>query len=137
VVARLDYRRASVLLAGDAEAPTERWLLDGGARLRARVLKVAHHGSRYSSTARFLRAVAPEVAVVSVGAVNDYHHPAPSTLARLRSMGAAIYRTDQDGDVMLESDGERLSIKAARRSSAEVVRAGVPVQAIRRAEARR
>jgi beta-lactamase superfamily II metal-dependent hydrolase len=114
VVARLDYRRASVLLAADAEAPTERWLLARGAPLRARVLKVAHHGSPHSSTAPFLRAVAPEAAVVSVGALNEYHHPSPATLARLRAVGARIYRTDLDGDVRLESDGEQIAIAGSR-----------------------
>jgi beta-lactamase superfamily II metal-dependent hydrolase len=110
VVARLDYRRASVLFMGDAEAPTERWLLGSGAPLAARVLKVAHHGSGYSSTLRFLHAVRPEAAVISVGAVNDYHHPSPKTLARLRAVGARVYRTDEDGDAHLVSDGEQITI---------------------------
>jgi beta-lactamase superfamily II metal-dependent hydrolase len=110
VVSRLDYRRASFLFAGDAEKPTEKWLLDSGGRLRARVLKVAHHGSRYSSSMRFLRAVAPETAVICVGAHNDYHHPSPATIARLRTVGATVYRTDLDGDVELETDGDRIEV---------------------------
>ncbi len=113
VVARLDYRRASVLLAADAESPTERWLLASGARLRARVLKVAHHGSRYASTAKWLRAVAPEIAVVSCGAGNDYRHPHAQALQRLAKIGARVYRTDEDGDVSLESDGERIAVATA------------------------
>jgi beta-lactamase superfamily II metal-dependent hydrolase len=119
VVARLDWRRASVLLAADAEAPTERWLLARGAPLAARVLKVAHHGSRYSTTPPFLRAVKPEIAVISVGARNDYHHPHASTIARLRASGAQLYRTDEDGDVIVRSsDGERLEVERAARAEA-------------------
>lgn len=114
VVSRLDYQDASFLFAGDAEAPTERWLLSSGARLRARVLKVAHHGSRYSSTMRFLRAVKPETAVICVGAHNDYHHPSPATIERLRAVGATVYRTDLDGDVQVESDGQRIEVHPSR-----------------------
>ncbi|HZS38963.1 MAG TPA: ComEC/Rec2 family competence protein [Polyangia bacterium] len=114
VVARLDWRRLSVLFAADAEAPAERWLLAERTRLRARVLKVAHHGSRYSSTLRFLRAVAPEIAVVSCGAGNDYGHPHPLALRRLAQVGARVYRTDERGDVLLTSDGDRLEIATTR-----------------------
>ncbi|HLK92142.1 MAG TPA: ComEC/Rec2 family competence protein [Polyangia bacterium] len=105
VVARLSYDRFSVLFAGDAEAPTERWLLGSGVPLRSVVLKVAHHGSRYASAAPFLRAVGARIAVVSVGAGNRYHHPAAATLDRLARAGATVYRTDMDGDVTVESDG--------------------------------
>jgi beta-lactamase superfamily II metal-dependent hydrolase len=120
VVARLDYGSASFLFMGDAESSTERWLFDRRANLRAQVLKVAHHGSRYSSGARFLAAVKPAVAVVSVGATNEYHHPAPSTLARLEATGARILRTDLDGSVTIETDGCALSISAARGTRQEM-----------------
>jgi competence protein ComEC len=59
---------------------------------------------------RFLRAVAPETAVICVGAHNDYHHPSPATIARLRAVGATVYRTDLDGDVELETDGDRIEV---------------------------
>jgi len=114
VVARLEYRRVRVLLAGDAEPETERWLLAQGADVRATVLKVAHHGGRYSTTAAFLRAVAPEAAVISVGAVNEYGHPAPITLQRLARAGARVYRTDVDGRITLETDGERWEVATAQ-----------------------
>jgi competence protein ComEC len=114
VIARLAYRDFSVLFAGDAEAPTEAWLVSSGADLHAAVLKVPHHGSRYASGVNFLRAVAPRIAVVSVGANNDYGHPAPQTLERLARTGAAIYRTDMDGDVTIETDGRSVSVHAAR-----------------------
>ena len=114
VVARLDFGETRFLFMGDAESPTERWLLAGNADVRARVLKVAHHGSRFSSTARFLDAVGPAIAVISVGARNDYHHPAPGTLRRLEKGGATIYRTDEDGTVSIESDGHALTVAPPR-----------------------
>jgi competence protein ComEC len=116
VVARLDYGRVRVLFTGDAEGPTERWLIDAGADLRATVLKVAHHGSRTSSTAAFVDAVRPEVAVISVGGHNGFGHPAAETIDRLERAGARIYRTDLDGSITIETDGERLEVRAGRRS---------------------
>jgi competence protein ComEC len=114
VVARLTFGAVSILFTGDAEAPTEAWLLGAGEDLRADVLKVAHHGSRYASGARFLRAVRPRVAVISAGAGNEYGHPAPITLARLGRLGAAVYRTDLDGDVTVETDGAAIRVRTAR-----------------------
>jgi beta-lactamase superfamily II metal-dependent hydrolase len=114
VVARLSYDRFSVLFAGDAEAPTESWLLDSGVPLRSVVLKVAHHGSRYASGTPFLRAVGARIAVVSVGAGNRYRHPAAATLDRLARARATVYRTDMDGDVTVESDGAALHVRTTR-----------------------
>jgi competence protein ComEC len=114
VVARLDYGRVRVLFAADVEAVTERWLLEHGADLQATVLKVAHHGSRFSSTAPFLRAVAPQVAVIQVGSGNRYRHPAPETLARLADAKIQVFRTDLDGTVTLETDGERIDFRTTR-----------------------
>jgi beta-lactamase superfamily II metal-dependent hydrolase len=113
VVVRLDYGRAGVLFAADAEPQTERWLLASGARLPAQVLKVAHHGGRYSSTARFLNAVSPQAAVISVGVVNEYGHPTPEAIARLERAHARVYRTDQDGTVTVETDGARIQVTTA------------------------
>jgi beta-lactamase superfamily II metal-dependent hydrolase len=113
VVVRLDYQKTGVLFAADAEPQTERWLLASAARLTAHVLKVAHHGSSYSSTAPFLRAVAPQVAVISVGAVNSHGHPTPDAIARLERLPARVYRTDQDGTVTVETDGTRISVTTA------------------------
>jgi beta-lactamase superfamily II metal-dependent hydrolase len=113
VVTRLTYGRFAVLFTGDAEAPTEKWLLASGGELRASVLKVAHHGSRYASTARFLRAVGARIAIVSAGAGNEYGHPAAETLARLARTGAASYRTDVDGDVTIETDGSSMTIRTS------------------------
>ncbi|WP_373291199.1 ComEC/Rec2 family competence protein [Pilimelia anulata] len=97
-------RGVSILLTGDAEEERQRDLLAGTppALLRARILKVAHHGSAYQDPA-FLDAVRPTVALIPVGSGNRYGHPHPSIPARLRRAGAAIARTDVDGDVAVTS----------------------------------
>jgi competence protein ComEC len=114
---RIDHGRVSFLLASDITATTEARLLAASIPLSASVLKVAHHGSRGSSTPEFLGAVSPRVAVISVGGRNPYGHPAPQTLARLDAAGADVYRTDRDGAVILESDGRALTVSgwASRR----------------------
>ena len=114
VVARVDYRKVGVLFAADAEPETERWLLTSGAQLPAQILKVAHHGGRYSSTEQFLRVVRPLAAVISVGTFNNHKHPTPETLARLDALPAHVYRTDQDGTVTVETDGTRIEVTTAR-----------------------
>ena len=70
--------------------------------LESTVLKVAHHGSKYSSSSDFLEACSPGFAVISVGAHNFYGHPSPETIARLESCGCVILRTDTEGAVVLE-----------------------------------
>ena len=114
VVLRLDYRTVGMLFAADAEAKTERWLLESGIPLRAAVLKVAHHGSRYSSTRAFLRAVQPRIAVISAGAVNDYGHPAVQTLNALARQPTRVYRTDLDGTVTVTTDGTGVQVATGR-----------------------
>lgn len=97
VVARLDYGETSFLFCGDAEAETEAWLLRSGRPLRAQVVKMAHHGSRYASTPAFIAAVHAELAVASAGQGNSYGHPHAEALARWSAAGAHVYRTDRDG----------------------------------------
>lgn len=92
-----------ILLTGDVELPGQGELLDSRANLRAEVLKVPHHGSRYT-TPRFLAAVRPRLAVVSVGAGNSYGHPSPLVLGELTRMGTRVLRTDQSGDVAIVQD---------------------------------
>jgi beta-lactamase superfamily II metal-dependent hydrolase len=72
------------------------------------MLKVGHHGSRFSSSGPFLDAARPALAIISAGARNPFRHPAPETLARLEAAGARVYRTDRDGAVIVETDGVRL-----------------------------
>jgi competence protein ComEC len=102
VVLRITYGGTSLLLTGDAEKEAERFFINWGDRLPARVLKVGHHGSRGSSGRVFLDAVRPEIAILSVGAWNRFGHPAEEVLAKLREVGAQIYRTDRMGAVTME-----------------------------------
>ena len=110
IVLRVEYGLASFLLASDIEAAREQALVASGAPLAATVLKVAHHGSRTSSTPAFLGAVGPAVAVISVGPRNPYGHPDPGVLERLTTAGARVYRTDRDGAVIFETDGRTLAV---------------------------
>ncbi len=110
LVLRFEFGQATFLLASDITARAEGELLRQAERLDAAVLKVAHHGSRGSTTSEFLRAVHPTVAVISVGQRNPYGHPSPETIGRLGEAEATIYRTDQDGAVMLETDGRSLTV---------------------------
>ncbi len=117
VVVSARYGRVRFLLVGDAEAPEERWLVrraaadpSVAAALRADVLKVAHHGSRTSTTDEFVAWARPRVAVVSVGAGNSYGHPSRDVLDRLRGAGAHLLRTDADGAVVARTDGRRLQV---------------------------
>lgn len=89
-----------VLLTGDVELAAQADLLASKVDLRAVVLKIPHHGSRYSAPA-FLDAVHARIAVASVGAGNPYGHPSPLTLNRLTIDGALVLRTDHDGDVAI------------------------------------
>jgi competence protein ComEC len=82
---------------------------------RVEVLKVAHHGSADEGLSRLLGMIDPDVAVISCGAQNDYGHPTASTLATLeRAPGLDLYRTDEDGQVTLETDGQRISVATER-----------------------
>lgn len=114
VVARMAYGEVSVLLTGDIEGLVESRLLEYGDELRSTVLKVAHHGSATSTTPAFLDAVAPAVAVISVGAFNPFGHPHRATLEALAAAGVLVYRTDRDGAVTMHTDGRRMWVSTVR-----------------------
>ena len=101
IVTRLTYVGGSQtfreLFMGDAGEASEARLLASGVDLRADVLKVGHHGSRYASAPAFIAAVRPGVAIISVGRHNTFGHPSPATLETLSTAGATIYRTDRCG----------------------------------------
>lgn len=111
LVLRVRYRDVTMLLTGDIQADTEAALVASGFDLRADVLKVAHHGSRTSTTPPFLDAVRPSVAVISAGERNRFGHPAPEVVERLEASGARVYRTDKDGRITIATDGERLWVR--------------------------
>jgi competence protein ComEC len=112
VVLRLDYGQTSLLLTGDAEKEAEAAMIAAGLPLRADVLKVGHHGSNGSSSAPFVGAVAPRLAVIQVGKDNPFGHPHPDVLKRLSSV--PVYRTDTNGRIEAISDGQRLWVRTAR-----------------------
>jgi len=104
IVGKIIYGKNKILFTGDAEEQTEQPLLLSGLNLKADILAVGHHGSKNSTSAEFLEAVAPKIAVIQVGVKNKYGHPTAEALERLKTVGAQILRTDQDGDVDLECD---------------------------------
>ena len=108
IVARLSYGQHGFLFTGDAEMEIERILLDGDIDFSSQVLKVGHHGSITSSGEEFIAAVAPDFAVVQVGADNSFGHPSRRVLKRLERSGAAVYRNDIHGTIKFISDGEEI-----------------------------
>jgi competence protein ComEC len=113
VVTRLVMGRVSFLLPGDIEEEAENMLIASGQELTSTVLKVSHHGSNTSSSAAFLKAVNPELAVISVGADNRFGHPSPQVLERLEELVGAehVLRTDEDGTIEMVTDGERIWVE--------------------------
>ncbi len=105
VVLEVRYGGVSFVFTGDIGAEVERTLASTFARAPVRILKVPHHGSATSSSQLFLEALRPDIAVISAGRGNPFGHPVPTVLARYRHVAAAIYRTDQDGAVTIETDG--------------------------------
>ena len=112
LVLKVSLGDAAFLLTADIGADGESYLLDNHTDLRAPVLKVAHHGSRASTSTAFLAAVEPLTAVISLGEDNRYGHPALQTLDRLGTR--PVFRTDLHGDVQITTDGHKLWIKTER-----------------------
>jgi competence protein ComEC len=97
LVMRMQYGNSSVLLEGDAEAPSERAMLAHGRVAAVTLLKVGHHGSRTSTTQAFLDAAAPKDAAISVGLGNTFGHPRYEVIERIAKRGSKLYRTDEFG----------------------------------------
>jgi len=98
------------MLTGDIERPIERSMVSEGDPLAADFLKVAHHGSKTSTTDEFLAAAHPRFAAISAGFENSYGHPAPEVVERLKAEGAVVYRTDQDGAITSIGDGNQIEV---------------------------
>jgi competence protein ComEC len=111
LVLRVVFGQRSFFLSGDVERPIEQEMAYTNLLRPTDVLKVAHHGSRTSSTEEFLSAVQPAFAVISDGFENSYGHPHPTVLERLRQHHAAILRTDTDGMITIRTDGRRLQVE--------------------------
>jgi competence protein ComEC len=111
LVMRVTFGQRSLFLSGDVERPIEQEMAYTNELRPTDVLKVAHHGSRTSSTEEFLSAVQPAFAVISAGFENSYGHPHPAVVARLREHHAAVLRTDVDGLITFRTDGHRLQVE--------------------------
>ena len=114
LVLRVTYGNTAFLLMGDAETEVEETLLTAKTELSAAVLVVGHHGSATSSSTDFLKAVAPQYAILSVGEDNSYNLPNTGVLTRLKEQGAALYRTDLQGTVTVTTDGEQITVTTAK-----------------------
>lgn len=119
VVLRLDYGEASFLFTGDATSRAELLMLGAGLDLDCDVLKAGHHGSASSNSAAFLRAVTPEIVLISAGRNNFYRHPHPDALERFENEHARIYRTDHHGSVALFTDGNALRVETSQKAEVE------------------
>jgi competence protein ComEC len=119
LVVRVRHGAHSFLLTGDIERVVENRLLDEGRLQPTDVLKVAHHGSRTSSSAALLQTLRPAFAVISAGYLNSYRFPHPDVVARLRGLPAAVYRTDHFGFVTIRTDGRRFEVETMRGSPAQ------------------
>jgi competence protein ComEC len=123
---RLSYGSFSALLTGDSEETERAWWLRNDPSLvrNCTILKVAHHGSRNGTDARWLQVVRPELAVASLGRNNDYGHPHSETVSLLRREGIPFLRTDQLGTITITSDGRDWHV-----TEPALGRAGRPTQA--------
>ena len=103
IVIRLTYKEQSILFMADAEKEVELEILEDD--IESDILRVGHHGSQYATSAQFLKKVNPSIAIISVGKNNEYGHPKEITLKKLDSLSIKTYRTDQDGTILMLSDG--------------------------------
>lgn len=111
VVGKLTFGDFSMLFTGDAEREEEKSVVASYASdLKCLVLKAGHHGSKTSSSADLLRAVAPETALISCGAGNDYGHPHKETMKKYHSLKLKIYETDKNGTITITTDGSGYSV---------------------------
>lgn len=109
VVLRLTYHSRSFLFTGDAAQQSEKDMLAKGYDLHADVLKVSHHGSKTATSDAFLKAVNPQLALISVGKDNKYGLPSASTIRKLQQAGIPILRTDQHGTIVVQTDGTQVT----------------------------
>jgi competence protein ComEC len=109
LVLKINYGAIAILLTGDIEKRTEARLLEAGDDLRADVLKVAHHGSRTSTTQAFLDAVRPSFSLISAGSPSPFGHPHPDVVSRLEKNGGHILRTSACGAISISTDGRSIT----------------------------
>ena len=111
LVSKVSFGNTSVMLTGDAETPAETDMLKKrNVDYSADILKVGHHGSKTSTSEKWLKAVHPQFAVVSCGLDNDYGHPHKNIINRLENFGVEYYRTDLEGHILFKSDGNEITL---------------------------
>ncbi len=106
IMNRVNYGKTSVLFTGDTPVKNEGAILAAGYNVKSQILKVAHQGSRTSSSPEFLKAVAPDYAIIPVGSGNRYGHPHQEVVERLKNLIPNVLRTDEEGDIRFKSNGE-------------------------------
>ncbi len=113
-VLKIIYGSAQFIFTGDIDTKTEKKILESGSDINADVLKVAHHGSKYSSSWDFINGVSPSIAIVSAGRNNTYGHPTPEVLNRLNQSGRNVFSTVTDGAITLKTDGSAIFVKTMK-----------------------
>lgn len=111
IVLRLVYGDSSIIFMADAGLSVEEEMMDGYDDLKSDLIKIGHHGSSYSSSTEFIEFINPKYAVISVGKNNSYKHPSSDVLKRLEKNEITVYRTDINGTIIFESDGEEIYLK--------------------------
>lgn len=108
IILKLTFGNYNFLFTGDTTKEIEQTILNEG--IESDVLKIAHHGSPYSNSLQFIKKVNPKYAIISVGEYNDYNHPSDIILNRLKVMNIETYRTDKQGTIVIQTDGEKINI---------------------------
>ncbi len=109
IVIKLTYGENTFMFTGDAETLSETEMLNSFDDLTADVLKIGHHGSTTSTSKKFLNAVNPKYAVISVGKDNTYNHPTKTTMNKLEELKIPVYRTDEEGTIECVSNGKDIT----------------------------
>lgn len=109
---RLAYGEHSFLICGDAGKKVEEVMINSGLTVRSDVYLASHHGSAGSSSKAFLEAVQPKAVVISAGMGNSYGHPTEEVLSNIQAIGASLYRTDLQGEIIITSDGTQMHFNA-------------------------
>jgi competence protein ComEC len=113
-VVHLTYGSNSFLFTGDAETKSEADMLKSGVNLKSDILMIGHHGSKSSTSQKFLDAVNPKYAVIQVGKDNNYGHPTAEVLKKLNDKKIKVYRNDQQGNIIFSSNGKDITVTVAK-----------------------
>jgi competence protein ComEC len=111
VVLEVIYGDVAFLLTGDIGSEVERSIAPHLLQAKTRILKVAHHGSRTSTSQELLEVWRPQIALISCGRGNPFGHPGLEVVRRLEAVGAQIYRTDRDGEITVDTDGQHVFVR--------------------------